>query len=154
MVITAGRVTFTSNFGKTKAKEPKERMFVLVFQIIQNADLKTRGQRSELTVLLDLKGMADLLPSVSGGSDLIGSLGGLWDDGVGEVQEAPVDGLVQPLGNTIGVGILQKQGNSRRWEGWGGAGCKGLKRQRRCRIQAASTMSNLLSSFMYVCPVL
>lgn len=57
--------------------------------------------------------MADFLSFISRGCDLIGSLNSLWNHGMGKVKNATVNGLIQPLGNAIGVGILQKQESSR-----------------------------------------
>lgn len=51
--------------------------------------------------------MGDFLLFVRLGADGVVSWFGLGDHGMFEVQDASDDGLIQPLGDAVGVGILK-----------------------------------------------
>lgn len=95
--MTWGRWTFTSYFGNTGAEETQF-----------NTDLGAEGQRWELkpTVFLDVEAVENLLPFIRLGADGVASLLGLGDHGMLEIQDAPSDGFIQPLGDSVVIGIL------------------------------------------------
>lgn len=58
------------------------------------------------TVFLDVKGVGDFLCSVRRGGDHVGSFYCLRNYGMGQVEDAALDALVQPLGDAVGVWVL------------------------------------------------
>lgn len=94
MVITGGSCTLTSYLGNTGA---------------EGSGLSTtRGWelRSEPTVLPQLEAPVDFLPFVRLGGDGVVAPLGLGDGGMFEVQDASVNGSIQPLGDAVPIGIL------------------------------------------------
>lgn len=97
--MTWGRWTFTSYFGNTGARRDP----------VQRGGISgAEGRRRELkpTVFLDVEAVEDLLPFIRPGADDVASLLGLGDHGVLQIQDAPRDGFIQPLGDPVVVGIL------------------------------------------------
>lgn len=122
--MTRGRWTFTSYLGKTE----RSRGQTWGGGVDPKGDPELRP-----TVFLDVEAVGDPLPFVRLGVDGVVALSGLGDDGMFEVQDASVDGLVQPLGDAVPVGILRGGRSSVRvWKnekkdsecggffGWGG----------------------------------
>lgn len=95
--MTWGRWTFTSYFGNTGAEETRF-----------NATPGAEGQRREPkpTVFHDVEAVENLLPFIRGGADGVASLLGLGDHGMLEIQDAPGDGFIQPLGDSVVIGVL------------------------------------------------
>lgn len=95
--MTWGRCTFTSYFGNTGAEETQF-----------NTDLRAEGRRWEPkpTVFLDVEAVENPLPFIRLGADGVASLLGLGDHGVFEIQDARSDGFIQPLGDSVVIGIL------------------------------------------------
>lgn len=60
------------------------------------------------TVFLDVKVVGYLLSFVRRGDDHVASLYRLRNHGVGQIKDAADNGLIQPLGNAIWIGILRK----------------------------------------------
>lgn len=62
----------------------------------------------DLTVFLDFKAVGYFLSFLCWGRDRVGSLHRLRNYGIGKIKDATSNGPIQPLGNAIVVGILQK----------------------------------------------
>lgn len=58
------------------------------------------------TIFLDVKAVGYSLSFVRQGRDPVGSLYRLRNHGVGKIKDATSNGLIQPLGNAICIGIL------------------------------------------------
>ena len=61
------------------------------------------------TVFLDNKAVGYLLSFVRRGGDKVVPLYSLGNHGMGEIQDSAHNGLIQPLGNAIRIGILDEE---------------------------------------------
>lgn len=106
VVITVGKLMFTSYFGRTKRDMRKK----MTKYIADQYWIVYKSWFLVLTIFFNFKGMWCLLVLLIPSSYHVETLSGFWRYGVEQVQNANPCWLIQPLTNAIRVRVLNNSG--------------------------------------------